>query len=183
MIQCAAFGSGLSALDSRLFSLLQLRAPVHLADELRPAFQPAAVGGVDRLPRRADRLAAKRQAGFARRAACGRLCAYCKRGRPTRSSSSSTRHRGPAARYGRSAEGSGDLGKKLGNRRGAIRGHVGRGGDRRAGQDETGVLFPGNRVLSVLLAGGSPGEAAGIRGKNWARRRIFGFATGEPELV
>jgi hypothetical protein len=48
--------------------LLQLRVPVHVADELWPAFESDVVVGVDRLPRRPDRLAAERHAGLARRA-------------------------------------------------------------------------------------------------------------------
>src|SRR5262245_27031619 len=52
----------------RLTSFLQFSVPVHIADELRPAFQPDVMVGIHRLPRRPHRLASQRHAGLARRA-------------------------------------------------------------------------------------------------------------------
>src|SRR6185295_11450994 len=48
--------------------LFQFSVPVHVADKLRPAFEPHVVVGVNRLPRRTVWLAPERHAGLARRA-------------------------------------------------------------------------------------------------------------------
>src|SRR3954468_15102709 len=46
-------------------SLLQFSVPVHVANKLRPAFEPDMVVGINRLPRRPNRLAPQRHTGFA----------------------------------------------------------------------------------------------------------------------
>ncbi len=86
-------GSVLVARTSLLF--FQLCVPVHVAHELRPAFQSHVVVGVYRLPRRSDRLATQRHAGVARRTVGLSLVArYAGQHavRPTRNATSRSRH-------------------------------------------------------------------------------------------